>query len=112
MKPLLAVIALILTLSGCQGATKTEPDPAPAPTQASTDEVFAQYVRDNIPLFSTSPDADIVELGHTICEAFDSGMSFEDILATGDAADWTAMSQVIGASIAAYCPEHSVELET
>lgn len=116
----LAFVSIMLAFSfaGC-GATESEnptetvtvtatPSPTDSDTSSVSDEEFADIVRENATTYSTSPTDDIVMLANTICDAFDSGMPFEDLgetLIDSGATPYDA-GFVIGASVAYACPEH------
>ena len=120
MKKFVAVIAgvsLTLGLSAC--GTHIESTPASDGVSSevsefgegyslpSKDEEFADLVRDNTNLEGT--DDEFVTLGETICESFDLGADFMDVVSimTEDGISNYDAGFMIGASVGAYCDEHA-----
>lgn len=122
MKKVIAIAAtalLLVTVTGCAGGNSSSapsPEPtyvAPEPTY-STDDIFISAVRqhDRV-LASNFTDYELIELAGNVCTYFDDGGTFVELaaylVANIDATDeaYSFMGFTIGASIAAYCPEHS-----
>lgn len=96
-------IALILVLFGCGG---TEPV---STTQTSNDPLYLSQIREDNPPLENISDNRLISLGHTICEAFDAGVSFAQVAQVTFDNGFTPESggSLIGAAIGVYCPEHS-----
>jgi hypothetical protein len=84
---------------------------APASADETDDAYIAALQRHGIPI--KNRDATIA-MGHTVCVALDQGESTTSIMATlSNAADisFNDAGFVLGASVAAYCPEYQYALD-
>jgi len=126
-KTLVAVAAVVgvAALTACGGADQAAPvsetaSQAPATTSRSAhpgksadavDDIYVDFLHDNGIYSSRST---LIDLGHTVCEAFDQGMSFNEVgltaLSSGTSWGVEEIGTVIGASVAAFCPwnEHVI----
>lgn len=81
-----------------------------ASAPASAGPVDAAYL-DTLDHYSVPYVSDqvAIDLGHTICEAFDTGLSLETVVRTGVDSGFTASqaSYLAGAAVGAYCPEYT-----
>lgn len=130
-KIIAVVFALLLSLTAC--GTSEVPTAAPAPTVTVTaeadpvapvvpepkaqvtDQQFLAVVRDELPELYADSDASILALADSVCEAFDSGVTFEQvvqlILDGGGSFEYQKdLAALTGMSVAAYCPEHKAKL--
>jgi hypothetical protein len=138
MKRLIATVALccgaLLVATGCAGsaevltpsadpATATAPasaegsvtplitpEPATAPSTDRGD--FASLIREFSDDGDEATDQDLWDLGVTICELFDSGGTFGDVLTLTDEQAFSpefAIAIAIG-STAYICPEHDAQI--
>lgn len=81
--------------------------------------VFLSFVRQEMTYDADVDDATILELAHSVCEAFDVGVSWREIVNTavitlsasglGYMADDVAV--IYGAGVEAFCPEHSHKIQ-
>lgn len=79
---------------------------------SAIDSLYLELLRDEIPDLNLIEDDLIISLGSEICNAFDNGMSFREMVMAGMGSEFTASEQgaMIGASIGAYCPEYEYKL--
>lgn len=120
MKKFVGVIAgvsIALGMTACglpaPAPTKTVTETAQpvAPEAPTVEEEFATLVRDNTELEGTTNE--FVILAGSICDGFDSGMSFNSVvrvLTNEGISQWDA-GYMIGASVGAYCDEHANKFE-
>lgn len=81
-------------------------------TEDTLNETFTAYVRSEFPhVYGADTDEDIILLGHTVCDALDSGMTFYEVVVAAEPSDPMAMAGLGGAAIGAYCPEHEGALD-
>lgn len=95
--------------------------PTPTPTETETYSPPVSMSKDDIMYAAVEPKLngyykkkDVIELGHLSCKALDQGMTLTDLtlmtMETGmDAAD---VGIIVGASVAAFCPEHKDTIES
>jgi len=109
MKKILMGFALVAVLvtAGCGSAVSE------APTQ-DKDAQYLEFVRDQDSSLRGVEDDLLLETGKAGCEALDAGATMEDVL-------WEVVSSdidpdlgglLLGAGVAAFCPEYSNELVT
>lgn len=123
MKNILAAVLLgtALSLTACGGSD----DPAPRETvyvqpdggtngggQSSVEQEFLYDISlYNTPELEAQSDADLIELGQVICDAFDEGASLRDIvrvgMAGGDGLSQDSLVTVAAAAVVNFCPEFS-----
>jgi len=87
-----------------------DPDPEPALDDDAKDILFVELIRSEYPgMFLGVPDSQMIELGHMVCGQFDIGQTFVDVVTMGVESGYTygQIGGFIGASTAAYCPNHS-----
>jgi Protein of unknown function (DUF732) len=128
MKKIFAVLGIValLFIAGCSNeptVPKAEVTPIqtfPAPQQPqyqppvqNTDDIFLSVIRQKI---SYGTDAEVIELAGLICKAFDVApvrTAFETSANAGINAGLspTDVGYIIGASVAAYCPQYQGQLE-
>lgn len=101
------LLSAVLTFGTAACGSKTE-TVSPEPTY-STDENFAELVKDNTAEFDTLSDPAIVGLANTICDGFEAGMSFEDVAMIFFEAkyDVNDAGYFLGAATVTYCPEYA-----
>jgi hypothetical protein len=115
----LVVACFVLGLTGCD---TDEPDsPALSTTTAPTesaepiepvdfdvDGVFIDTVRARITDVDDVPDEMLISLAGSICYGFDTGSTFDSLALLGITEGFSpyAIGSLIGASVAAYCPDH------
>jgi hypothetical protein len=130
MKRMIAMVALclggLLLATGCAGSAQVlAPTPAPAEgsvtplvtpepaTAPSTDRSdFASLIREFSDDGDEATDQDLWDLGVTICELFDSGGTFGDVVTLTDEQAFSpdfAIAIAIG-STAYICPEHDARI--
>ena len=73
----------------------------------SVDDAFMSTVRESIPGLRDAPDADVIALGHKVCDFFDEygiEKGFPELIKNmgGDEA-----ASISGPAVGAYCPEYS-----
>ncbi len=97
------------------------PPPEPAPTYTpkpeptySTDDLYVMAIRDQYPYYaSLYSDLELINIASSACQYFDEGGTFEELayylVMSIDASEdaFGFMGFVIGAGVAAYCPEYS-----
>lgn len=126
-----AVFALVLVSAIAVGISKAgssneatpdysviKPEPEPVETMSIDDQyLFTLHYIDNYIIESTA-DSDLVALGKQVCSALDAGNSVQDLQwglvssADGSETDayWEFAGAVIGAGVAAYCPEYNYQI--
>lgn len=114
-----AAIVLALGLSACGGDDKstaseqaTQSESSSSITEQRADSVFLTVVRNEIDWLLWVPDAEVIALGHSVCDAFDNGVSAAQLADAGADAGVTYYEQgyIIGAATQSYCPRHSSTL--
>lgn len=116
---LAAILGLVVLVSGCSSASTGSGSVAGvstsvthAPTQPSIDyhtRAFLAAVHrgtDLVPVYGT--DKQVVRLGHTVCQALDRGATFSLLLNDALKSGLSPYDGgfVIGASVAAFCPQY------
>ena len=124
---MLAVLA-VFALSGCRAPTDegptvqptiesvqttTEPvnTPAATPAPANMEDVFVAVIRAAYNLDTS--DAELIEMGHQVCEAFDNfgvAGTIGIMVQSESAIDPEVLGYVMGASASAFCPEYMDDL--
>ena len=88
-------------------------------TDHDREVIFLAFVRQNTTNSADVDDATIIELARSVCEAFDAGVSWDDLAATA-VVTLTQQGQeylipdvgvIYGAGIQAFCPEWGWKLE-
>jgi hypothetical protein len=116
----LAGAALCALLTGCKDGGGTEPGPESGPavstpqaaeTDLSGSDVYLSAARAVAPTLEMVPDADLRDLGQSVCAAFDRGASTGEVAAAmigDDRLTATEAGAVVGSATgdAGLCPEH------
>ncbi|AWY07524.1 hypothetical protein SEA_LAZERLEMON_41 [Streptomyces phage LazerLemon] len=115
----LLAAALCAALTGCEPGDGTEPSPEPGPavsapqstgTALPETDLYLAAARAVAPGLETVPDSDLIELGQSVCAAFDAGATTAEIGVTmiSSGLDATASGAVVGSATGAsgLCPEH------
>lgn len=85
----------------------------------STDEIFITVLRNNNnSIIDSADDQTLIELGKQVCTTLDAGNSVTDIMyalvGSSDGSEssdyWDFAGMMIGAGVAAYCPEYTNQL--
>lgn len=118
MKKFIAAVAgitMAVGMSACAGSAGSEstvtetvnPYVEPEVSEDTTDETFIAYVKDNTGL--TGTDQEFLTLSKAVCTSFDTGSSFMETITvlTDSGFDNYDAGFFVGASVSAYCPEHS-----
>lgn len=111
---LAALPLLALALTGCVIQTPA-PEPAPPappvtstlPAPANAEQIYVRYLtQQGVPL----TQQEMTTIGPRICSAFDTGLNYgaveRGVLSGEPQLTQAQAGHVIGASIAAYCPQH------
>ena len=116
MKKILAAVAIvIMSLTGCANTSESNSDTprSGGNTQSNQFSVNDEFLADiglyNTPELEAQPDDDLIFLGHTVCEALDTGASFNMVIAAGSGTGGLSsdsMGTVAASSIVNFCPEH------
>lgn len=106
------LFALILTACGGTDSNNDSNNDSNSDGLSVIDSIYLELLRDEIPDLNHVEDDLIINLGSEICNAFDNGMSFREMVMAGMGSEFTASEQgaMIGASIGAYCPEYEYKL--
>ena len=120
----IASLGLVACSSSASPApTVTVTQDAPAPTQdapvvpdsTSNEDLYLLGIKSmNNPILNIATDAQLLEMGYSVCEAFDAGYTVDDVIAymavqmagegmTSDA-EVEAVGYIIGAADSALCP--------
>lgn len=97
------IIALVVGLSLLAPATAQ----AAVPSYTSSEKMFVRLVKKFAPAIGYSVSArTLVDLGHTLCEVLDSGVSQVEVVETGIDAGFTQKQAIAitAASVVALCP--------
>ena len=122
VKSLVSVLALaVFALSGCSAPTDEVPTiqpttesvnvPEATPAPANMEDVFVAVIRAKYDL--DMPDAELIETGHQVCEAFDNfgvAGTVGIMVQSESAIDPEVLGYVMGASASAFCPEYMDDL--
>lgn len=123
------LLVVALAIAGCAQSPEAErvqptltqlesaEQPAEQPTEVTNpyglddqtiDTLFLANVRDLAPVMVGVPDADLFSAADAICDAFDSGATFDAIALTalGSGFPPETGGVLIGSSVAAYCDEY------
>lgn len=95
-----------------------EPAPAPVETLSVDDQYLAVLHGFNNYIIENNTDADLIAIGKQVCTTLDAGNTVEDLQwaliggADGTETDsyWEFAGAIIGAGVAAYCPEYSGQI--
>ena len=119
-------VSAVFALSGCSAPTnevptvqpttesvQTEPVNVPeaTPAPANMEDVFVAVIRAKYDL--DMPDAELIETGHQVCEAFDNfgvAGTVGIMVQSESAIDPEVLGYVMGASASAFCPEYMDDL--
>jgi hypothetical protein len=129
-------VALLLVLSACGGSDNTsdtsttttatdtfveptyEPAPAPEPGISDEDQYLSALHDMSDPYIDTTSDADLLEIGSTICDALDAGYTVEDIIfelstnGTFESEDQAyAGGIIVAASATILCSEYASQVD-
>lgn len=117
----LAVAALALTActaaSTDTGTTADKPKAATSkpktPEHSTPETAFLLAVRSKIPALAKAPDDQILDVGHSSCDAIDEGNSPTAVAATVEKnaqIGLTNSGYLVGAAVSQLCPQHKSEL--
>lgn len=119
MKKIITAFCLVaLALTGCAAEPAQFPTQTPASVPHPTDkddlyvEAFLLTIRLEYPEAYDMSDRELIEMGDSICGLLDSGavgtpQALGVLLMAGNPnLDATTVGYLIGASVAAFCPEH------
>ena len=119
-------VSAVFALSGCSAPTdevptvqptiesvQTEPVNVPeaTPAPANMEDVFVTVIRAKYDLDVS--DAELIETGHQVCEAFDTfgvAGTIGIMIQSESAIDPEVLGYVMGASASAFCPEYMDDL--
>ena len=119
-------VSAVFALSGCSAPTdevptvqptiesiQTEPANVPEATPApvNVEDAFVTVIRAKYDL--DMPDAELIETGHQVCEAFDNfgvAGTVGIMVQSESAIDPEVLGYVMGASASAFCPEYMDDL--
>lgn len=114
MRLVTAVFPVLLLLTACGGgSTDTAPaeptELASTPSIMTKDEVFIKVLKKEFPELATQSNGDLIDLGETVCEAFNHEVDRHDVydVLVDSGFTYTSAGGFVGASIATYCPEHA-----
>lgn len=93
-----------------------EPEPV-SPISLDEQYLFAVHYTDNY-LIEANTDADLIAIGKQVCTTLDAGNTVQDLMlslvgasdGTESDAYWEFAGIIIGAGVAAYCPEYSYQI--
>lgn len=93
-------------------------EPAPVDTLSVDDQYLAVLHGFNNYIIEDNTDADLIALGKQVCTTLDAGNTVQDLQlaliggSDGTESDsyWEFAGAVIGAGVAAYCPEYSGQI--
>lgn len=96
---IIAALPLALIPAGLLTSAPADADPLQDYAYISTLDQFGVYYTD---------EAVMVDIGESICDALDSGVSISKIVHAGIASGYTRLDieHIVGAAIGAYCGEH------
>ncbi len=120
-------LALTLTLTGCSSSNAGPDYSQPAPTQdyvappapeVTPEESYLIGVRANSNTYiRNASDAQLLEVGRTVCETLDTGVSVEELATylvvnsgNEDDAYYEMMGITIGAAVLSLCPEYTYQI--
>lgn len=113
-------LATALVLTGCSTTPTYAPSQteAPAAPQLTDEDLYLQTLHSTGNSYvNNGTDAQLVQLGHTVCQALDEGNSVTDIVtylvlnSNNDDPEFARFEgQVIGAAVGAFCPEYSGQI--
>lgn len=99
------------TIESVQPATEPVNVPEATPAPANMEDVFVAVIRAKFDL--DMPDAELIEMGHQVCEAFDNfgvAGTIGIMVQSESAIDPEVLGYVMGASASAFCPEYMDDL--
>lgn len=125
-----AVIALVLAgiIGGAISSTNasketptsdyTVVEPDPVETLSTDDQYLAVLHSFGNYVIESNTDADLIAVGKQVCTALDAGNTVQDLQlaliggsdGTESDAYWEFAGAVIGAGVAAYCPEYNYQI--
>jgi hypothetical protein len=119
------VLILVAYLAGSGSSDKTPVESAPTAEDTYTPEVVTpeeRYIENlhslNDPLVEQNTDADLLELGQSVCEIYDNGYSTYDIIdelvynsGLSTDAEFTFAGEIIGSAVKYLCPEYMSDLQ-
>lgn len=113
---LAALTGAAIVLAGCESSTEPTPretvyveQESPSTSSSSVEDEFLSDVAEHMtPALHDEPQADVVELGHSICGAFDRGAHIDDVVSVGMESGLTYTDTIVIAASAVvnFCPEH------
>lgn len=114
MKKQLAAAALVLMLSGCAASPAVDPtnsDVETPTTDLSPEEAFLSEFRDANPDADRATDEQWLAVGDSVCEAFESGASANEIVDTmqDSSLDPTEAASIVVSAAFHLCPEFAPE---
>lgn len=112
----IAGVTIALGLSACGSATESGSEVSDWPSNSAigssmSDSEFGSLIREGTGVEGT--DAEWVSAAKATCRSFDNGTTFEDMVEaqTSNGFSYYEAGFIIGASVSAYCPEHSDKFE-
>jgi len=122
-----AVAIAAVVLVGCGGGTaaptvtvtqgQTSPTTLPAPVESPEDQYINALRSMNNKYIASASDADLIDVGYSVCEAFDSGITVDELSSAlvqefsgqgiTDTSFYEAIGMIIGASALVLCPQYS-----
>lgn len=128
-KYIVATLGTTIILTACSAGptvaaptvTVTASQTAPAPTDndapqarangntsSGDEDTYLALLRGSDPWFNAVNDSTLIDLGHSTCEAFDSGMSLQMYAAVASEAGVTTdqAATIAAAAIVVFCPWH------
>jgi hypothetical protein len=119
------LLAIVFYSIGSNSSDNKSADPKPSvedtytPEPLTDEELYLQNLHSmNDPLVEQNTDADLVELGNTVCGVYDQGYSTSDIvdelvyssgLSTDD--EFTFAGEIIGSAVKYLCPQYMSDLQ-
>lgn len=117
IRPTVAAVCLaaLAALTACSSDNDTTADkkPTPAVSHSTAESAYLTTTRAKIPDLKKVPDGQILDLGHSACEAVDAGNSPQAVAAKAEEGLQIGdrnSGYVIGAAISQFCPEHKDKL--
>lgn len=122
-----AVAIAAVVLVGCGGGSaaptvtvtqgQTSPSTIPAPVESPEDQYVAALRSMNNEYLTSASNADLIEVGYSVCNAFDRGVTVDELTLAlvdeftrqgiTDTSFYEALGMIIGASALVLCPQYS-----